>query len=108
MDGHDWRGCVRNGPPARCRCRCCTEGQKKHGAKFCKAMQSGLPRRKKIIETEILSQYDLSSYQEYLDLKPTGVTLFDAITKEIRAAEENWYLLFCGFDDDGEAHIFVI
>ena len=53
--------------------------------------------RKKIIETEILSQYDIGSYEEYRNLKHTEANLFEAITKEIKAAEENWFLLFCGF-----------
>src|SRR5438034_3612711 len=56
--------------------------------------------RKKIIETEILSQYDIGSYDEYRNLKHTEANLFEAITKEIKAAEENWFLLFCGRSEE--------
>src|SRR5438477_5880258 len=64
--------------------------------------------RKKIIETEILSQYDIGSYEEYRNLKHSEANLFDAITKEIKAADETWFLLFCGFDDERQPHIFII
>ncbi len=64
--------------------------------------------RKKIIETDILSKYDISTYQEYVDLKKTDVDLYGAITKEIERMEEDWHLLFFGFDKEGKPHVFVI
>lgn len=64
--------------------------------------------RRNIIETEILAEYDLDSYAEYQALKSTDRELFDAITKEIKKAEENWNLLFLGFDEADRPHLFVI
>lgn len=64
--------------------------------------------RRTIIETEVLSKYDVENYAEYLKLKSTEADLYAAITKEIESLEENWHLLFFGFDKDNEPHIFVI
>lgn len=64
--------------------------------------------RKSLIETDILAKYDIESYSEYLKLKDEDRKFFDSITKEIEKAEEDWSLLFAGFDDLDEPHIFVI
>jgi 20S proteasome alpha/beta subunit len=64
--------------------------------------------RKKIIETNILSEYDIDTYQEYLDLRKTDSSLFEALTETISKTEEGWNLLFFGYDQDGEPHVFVI
>jgi len=64
--------------------------------------------RKRIIEDEVLSDYDLSTYAEYLALKTGDPNLFDAIGTQIRDAEEGWHLLFCGFDSKRKPHLFVI
>lgn len=64
--------------------------------------------RKNIIETEILANYDISSYSEYLTLKSSDRPLFDALKQEIEKAERNWHLLFLGFDSVGIPHLFVI
>ena len=64
--------------------------------------------RKRIIETEILAQYDIDSYAEYQQLKIKDRPFFDSITDRIRAEEEEWNLLFMGFDDYGRPHVFVI
>jgi ATP-dependent protease HslVU (ClpYQ) peptidase subunit len=64
--------------------------------------------RERIIEDEILPDYDLWTYGEYLALKTTDSKLFDAITAKVSEAEEGWHLLFCGFDDKRKPHLFVI
>ena len=64
--------------------------------------------RKEIIKTQILPDYDLESYEEYLRLKKDHRPLFDAISEKIRELENEWSLLFAGFDELDEPHIFVI
>jgi hypothetical protein len=64
--------------------------------------------RKRIIEDEVLPDYDLSTYAEYLALKASDPDLFDAIGNKISDAEEGWHLLFCGFDGKRKPHLFVI
>jgi len=64
--------------------------------------------RKHIIETEILAEYDLESYAEYQALKGSDQRLHEALTEKIRKAEEDWNLLFFGFDGADRPHIFVI
>jgi hypothetical protein len=64
--------------------------------------------RRKIIETDILANYDIESYSEYLNLKEPDRKFFDAITGEIDKAEEEWTLLFAGFDEVDEPHLFII
>jgi len=64
--------------------------------------------RERIIEDEVLPDYDLSTYAEYLALKSGDPDLFEAIGTKISAAEEGWHLLFCGFDEKRKPHLFVI
>jgi hypothetical protein len=64
--------------------------------------------RKRIIESEILSEHDVNSYAEYEGLKSTDRPLFDALSEKIKKEEAEWNLLFMGFDDSGKPHIFVI
>jgi len=64
--------------------------------------------RKRIIEDEVLPDYDLSTYAEYSALKSSDPDLFDAIGTKISEAEEGWHLLFCGFDTKRKPHLFVI
>lgn len=64
--------------------------------------------RQRIIETEVLSKHDIGSYDEYLKLKKTEPQFFEAVTQEIEKVEQDWNLLFCGFDGEGEPHVFVI
>ena len=64
--------------------------------------------RQKIVETEILSEYDISTYDDYLALKISDRALFDAITDKIIELEKDWSLLFFGFDDKASPHLFVI
>lgn len=63
--------------------------------------------RENIIEDEVLQDYDLKTYAEYLALKQSNPTLFDAISTKIHDVEEGWNLLFCGFIGK-MPHIFVI
>jgi hypothetical protein len=64
--------------------------------------------RQRTIETEILARHDINTYAEYQQLKNTDRPFFDWITDEIRVEEEQWNLLFMGFDDSGRPHLFVI
>jgi hypothetical protein len=64
--------------------------------------------REKLIENEILSEYDIEDYHAYLALKGKEQDLFDAITARIHQIEETWTFLVCGFDGNKEAHIFVL
>jgi len=64
--------------------------------------------RKRIIEDEVLPDYDLSTYAEYSALKTSDPDLFDAIGTKISEAEEGWHLLFGGFDSKRKPHLFVI
>jgi len=64
--------------------------------------------RKKILETEVLSDYDIDSYKEYLAMKLSDRKFYDAISEKIGEAENEWSLLFAGFDDLDEPHIFVV
>jgi ATP-dependent protease HslVU (ClpYQ) peptidase subunit len=67
-----------------------------------------LKQRKRLIETVVLPEYDLVTYQEYKALEKTDESLFRNVTDRIRKEEEEWNLLFAGFDDIPFAHIFVI
>ncbi len=64
--------------------------------------------RERIIEDEILPEYDIATYNEYLSLKLSDPKLFEAIASKIEEAQEKWQLLFCGFDRLKHPHLFVI
>jgi hypothetical protein len=64
--------------------------------------------RKEILKTQVLSDYDVDSYEEYLNLKEDHRALFDAISEQISNLEREWSLLFAGFDDLDEPHIFIV
>jgi hypothetical protein len=82
------------------------EKKLRHFARVCaRAYRS---EREKVIEDEVLPDYDISTYAEYLALKTSEPKLFDAIGTKIDDAEQGWHLLFCGFDDKRKPHIFVI
>jgi hypothetical protein len=78
----------------------------RHFARLC--AHAYRAEREKIIEDEVLPDYDLSTYADYLALKTTDPSLFDAIGTKITDAEEGWHLLFCGFDDKHVPHLFVL
>jgi hypothetical protein len=65
--------------------------------------------RRRLIESEILGEHDIHSYAEYEALKNTSDNaLYEAIREKIKKEEQEWNLLFIGFDDVGKPHIFVI
>jgi hypothetical protein len=64
--------------------------------------------RKRLIETEILTDYDIDSYPEYLSLKVSDRELFDAIGERIELFDANLNLLIFGFDNHNDPHIFSI
>jgi len=78
----------------------------RHFARAC--AQAYRVERERIIEDDILPDYDLSTYAEYLALKGSDPRLFEAIGSNIKEAEEKWQLLFCGFTEDRKPHLFVI
>lgn len=64
--------------------------------------------RKRLIESEILGDYDVDTYSEYVSLRKTDAQFHSEITKRIRDVEQDWSLLFAGFDKVRRAHIFTI
>jgi hypothetical protein len=64
--------------------------------------------RERILESEVLAEHDVNSYDEYLKLKESDRDFFEALTGNIRKVEEKWNLLFFGFDKSDRPHIFVI
>jgi hypothetical protein len=64
--------------------------------------------RRRLVETQVLPEFDISTYREFLQLKRSDEALFLTIKERISAAEEDWSLLFAGFDDARAPHIFVI
>ncbi len=64
--------------------------------------------RQRIIESDILTDYDIESYAEYRVLKLSDRQFFDELTKEIKRVEAEWKLLFLGFDESDQPHIFTI
>ena len=64
--------------------------------------------RTKLIETEVLSLYDVNTYADYKTLKGTERDFYDAISEKIAEFDDYLKLMICGFEDDGTPHIFVI
>lgn len=64
--------------------------------------------RKRLIETQILPDFDVETYKKYKALRRTNEALYLTIQQEIVQAEEEWNLLFAGFDDRRRPHVFVI
>jgi hypothetical protein len=67
-----------------------------------------MAERIRMIETGILPDYDVDDYSEFRKLRTTDSAYYNTINKIIVASEENWNLLFSGFDRDGNPHIFII
>lgn len=63
--------------------------------------------RQKLIETEVLSDYDVDSYADYRYLKPTDRDFYDAIAEKVREFDDKMYCLICGFEKR-TPHIFII
>jgi hypothetical protein len=64
--------------------------------------------RKRLIESDVLTDYDLNSYEEYQALKATDRKFFDEIAVVIGRFDEDLGLLICGFDKEKKPHIFSI
>jgi len=64
--------------------------------------------RKPLLENEILGDYDINSYDEYMELKKSDPEFFEQLRAKVREEESEWNLLFAGFDKNGKAHLFVI
>lgn len=64
--------------------------------------------RKRIIENEVLVDYDIESYGGYMALRSANKELFDRISEDIHKKEEGWNLLIAGFDREKEPHLFVL
>jgi len=75
-------------------------------ARYCVSIYKA--ERRKLIETEVLSDYDVDSYQEYRALKATDRDFFDAIAEKIKEFDQYLNVMICGFEQDSIPHIFVI
>ncbi len=64
--------------------------------------------RQRIIESDILADYDIESYAEFRALKLSDRQFFDELMREIKRVEAEWKLLFLGFDESDQPHIFTI
>jgi len=64
--------------------------------------------RKRLVESEVLTKYDVDSYREYLSLKQSDRKLFDAISEKVSDFDDGLNLIMCGFDKDKSAHVFAI
>ena len=75
-------------------------------ARLCR--QVYLSERKPLLESDVLGDYDIYNYAEYTALRKSDPTFHQEVTKKIREAEQDWNLLFAGFDKNKRAHIFTI
>jgi len=64
--------------------------------------------RKRLIETQILPEFEILTYKAFKTLQRSDEALYLTIKEKVIKAEENWNLLFAGFDNNREPHIFVI
>jgi hypothetical protein len=64
--------------------------------------------RKLLIETQVLPEFDVPTYRKFQELKRTDEAVYLNIRAKITAAEENWNLLFAGFDNRRAPHLFII
>ncbi len=75
-------------------------------ARLCR--QVYLEERKPLLESEILGEYDIEDYAEYMALRKVEPSFHQEIAKNIKEVEQYWSLLFAGFDKQRRAHIFTI
>lgn len=79
-------------------------------ARECSAVYKA--ERPSLIENEVLGDYDIRTYDEYVAFSRSAdkldLALHDKLKEKIKEAEENWNLLFAGFDSTKKPHIFVI
>jgi hypothetical protein len=64
--------------------------------------------RKLLIESEVLGDYDVESYSEYVGMRKLEPEFHARLTEKIKDVEQEWNLLFAGFDKKRRAHIFTI
>lgn len=68
--------------------------------------------RKPLLENEVLANYDIETYTEYVSLSrstdPVDRDLYSKVKEKIEETESEWGLLFAGFDKHGQAHLFTI
>lgn len=64
--------------------------------------------RKPLIESEVLGDYDIENYAEYMSLRRAEPEFYAKLTEKIREAEQEWNLLFAGYDRKRWAHLFTI
>jgi hypothetical protein len=64
--------------------------------------------RQRMVETQILPDYDIESYAEFTLLKKDNPEFHLQISAEKSRAEGNWSLLFAGFDSSKRPHLFTI
>jgi hypothetical protein len=65
-------------------------------------------QRVRLLETTVLPDFDIYTYREYKELRQSDEALFLEIAGVVRKAEQNWGLLFAGFDEESIPHLFVI
>jgi hypothetical protein len=68
--------------------------------------------RKLLLENEVLVNYDIETYAEYIALSrstdPLDRALYTKVKEKIGEVESEWGLLFAGFDKHRQAHLFTI
>jgi 20S proteasome alpha/beta subunit len=75
-------------------------------ARLCREVY--MDERKPLIESEVLGDYDVDSYSDYVALRKSDPEFHAKLTEKIREMEQDWNLLFAGFDRNRHAHIFTI
>jgi len=79
-------------------------------SRICRAVYRD--ERKKLIENEVLGDYDIETYSEYMSLSKSANTadrsLYESVKPKVREMENDWSLLFAGFDRHRRAHLFTI
>jgi hypothetical protein len=76
------------------------------GVKRCRLAYAKV--RRMLIETQVLPEFDVLTYRKFQELKRADEALYLTIRDKIITAEENWNLLFAGFDNRRAPHLFVI
>lgn len=64
--------------------------------------------RKLLIESEVLGNYDIDNYAEYAAMRKTDPSFHSEVSKKITEVEQEWNLLFAGFDRRRRPHLFTI
>ena len=64
--------------------------------------------RRRMIERQILTDYDVYNFKEYVTLRTKEPELYKRINDVIKEEELNWNLLVAGFDKASQPHLFTI